>query len=797
MEFIYNDPILSKRRKGTVRDPFIPISETLFVVNGKVVLTEIPNRFNKVIVTGSKFPLYEIEDGELDDYTYKVDYPNGVVFFNSNFNNTSLTFTYLGEGAYFFPSSRIWINQDKNGSIEVLNDKFDDIDTRILEQKARVDEQIRSVPQPNEVVDIRIDHNGKVYSVAKDRIDAEQIKIENAYIAKDGTVYDSLKDRFDVNDDRLGVISTFKGTGRSLTEKIINEFTDRSINVKWFGAKGDGVTDDTSALQSALNESSNIYIPDGTYLISQSLVVKANTNIRMSINAVIIPNADIYCVFRNGNPTDNFSGYNGNGNIKIIGGTIDCNGQNMTNMIGGIVFGHAENILIQDVTIKNVREIHHIEINSSKNVLIERCKFSTFLGNRTYSEAIQIDLASSYDNFPLFGDYDNTICQYITVRDCTFENCGAGVGTHVQGSQLWHDHILVENCEFDNLLSHGISALNFKKFKIKDNVFRGTENGFYTDGGYDGMINNNDFKDIRTNAIMISNGSNIHINQATISRSGGNGITVFNGSKNIVINDVNITSSNANGINFTGSTDSIINNSVLDGNIGNGIFIHDQSKSITVTRVTVKNSGLAGINLSANAQRCNISNNILDSNCTVDSTYSNINIYTGATRNFVNGNITTLGSGKASFGIAVGSDAGDRNSLSGNDVSSGGTLGGLANANSTTILEGLDWKPLSLFNGWTTYTTGSELKYAVSGDRLLFKGIIKPGVLGATDDDASMVFKLPSDDSPRLAMFKITGGIGGGSTDFARLNFFTSGRVTIPTKGNLNAVDFTGLTLMR
>ena len=42
-------------------------------------------------------------------------------------------------------------------------------------------------------------------------------------------------------------------------------------NVKDYGAKGDGVTDDTAALQSALNTGEPIYIPAGTYIISDSL----------------------------------------------------------------------------------------------------------------------------------------------------------------------------------------------------------------------------------------------------------------------------------------------------------------------------------------------------------------------------------------------------------------------------------------------------------------------------------------------------------------------------------------------
>lgn len=45
-----------------------------------------------------------------------------------------------------------------------------------------------------------------------------------------------------------------------------------AINVKWFGARGDGLADDTLALQSAIRAATSVFLPRGTYRTSATLV---------------------------------------------------------------------------------------------------------------------------------------------------------------------------------------------------------------------------------------------------------------------------------------------------------------------------------------------------------------------------------------------------------------------------------------------------------------------------------------------------------------------------------------------
>ena len=73
----------------------------------------------------------------------------------------------------------------------------------------------------------------------------------------------------------------------TLTAELI--VIDNEVNAKQFGAKGDGVTDDTTELQNALSSGYNVYLPTGTYLVSETLNMPFNIKLRgyNRINTII------------------------------------------------------------------------------------------------------------------------------------------------------------------------------------------------------------------------------------------------------------------------------------------------------------------------------------------------------------------------------------------------------------------------------------------------------------------------------------------------------------------------------
>ena len=67
----------------------------------------------------------------------------------------------------------------------------------------------------------------------------------------------------------------------SLTKVSYSMITGAPVNLRDFGAVGDGTTDDTSALQAAITECANnnktLFVPDGTFMYSNVTVPATKT----------------------------------------------------------------------------------------------------------------------------------------------------------------------------------------------------------------------------------------------------------------------------------------------------------------------------------------------------------------------------------------------------------------------------------------------------------------------------------------------------------------------------------------
>jgi hypothetical protein len=104
---------------------------------------------------------------------------------------------------------------------------------------------------------------------------------------------------------------------------------ESAVNVKDYGAKGDGSTDDTNAIQAALNDNDSIYIPEGTYLVSGLEIERNNMRITGEGYFSILKGTSSY-ILRLDNQNVSSSE-----NLKIAGINFQASSTNTTTAITG------------------------------------------------------------------------------------------------------------------------------------------------------------------------------------------------------------------------------------------------------------------------------------------------------------------------------------------------------------------------------------------------------------------------------------------------------------------------------
>ena len=148
----------------------------------------------------------------------------------------------------------------------------------------------------------------------------------------------------------------------SITASKLHNSLQIFATPEMYGARGDGATDDTSAWQSALDNAKIIFCnPASNYLITSVLRIKANTTIFMN-NCTVTCNQKRWLF--NFLDTDEFTGYNGNDNIRIVNGIVYG---------GSVSFWHGENISFERVHFKNCLNDHFFEISACNNFVVEKC----------------------------------------------------------------------------------------------------------------------------------------------------------------------------------------------------------------------------------------------------------------------------------------------------------------------------------------------------------------------------------------------------------------------------------------
>ncbi len=220
------------------------------------------------------------------------------------------------------------------------------------------------------------------------------------------------------------------------------------INVRDYGAKGDGVTDDTAAIQKAIdyaaytNGGGTVVVPDGTYMVNAETSVNVRSNIKLSLssNAILMakPTSSVtYSVIKITNAT----------NVEITGGKVYGEKSRHIGTIGQ--YGHGISILgsnkihIADLTSYDcLGDGIYIGSTSQQNycsdVLIERvtCDFNgrnnmavISAKNLTINDCVISNAFGTARGLDFEPNYSTDFMQNVVVQNLrTINNGGAGLG---------------------------------------------------------------------------------------------------------------------------------------------------------------------------------------------------------------------------------------------------------------------------------------------------------------------------------------------------------------------------------
>lgn len=263
---------------------------------------------------------------------------------------------------------------------------------------------------------------------------------------------------------------------------------------------GDGIHDDAKGLQSCIDEVKNggtVYFPDGTYLISASLIFYSNQHLIFSDKAVLLRSPDSdpltrYLLASYSEPE--WEGYSGTHDVVISGGIFDGN-KNITENSTLLNTVHCKNIVIENCRFVHCSNWHFIEINSTENAIVRNCIFDgptyTVKHSILFNELIQLDLAQDGSYGPVYDcngnliDFhkDDTVCSNILIENNIFKCDGSpGIGHH---NSCPHHGIVIRNNIFEGTSGRDGISRGYIMFRpavydvtVKNNVFIAPENDY-------------------------------------------------------------------------------------------------------------------------------------------------------------------------------------------------------------------------------------------------------------------------------------------------------------------------------
>lgn len=475
---------------------------------------------------------------------------------------------------------------------------------------------------------------------------------------------------------------TQEGTGA--VERLASEKLKELVSVKDFGAVGDGSTDDTAAIQRAIDHVAAVgggfvLFPPGVYGVSAAgyyTGIQLKTGVYLSLYG-----AKLQAISYN-QPGYRLINIEQVSDCGVFGGEIQ--GDRATNTATG-EWGHCINI-IQDctnITIKDVMvrddfgdgiyigrqcsDVHilnctvtnnrrnNISVVTASNVVIDGCDISN--ANGTLPEC-------GIDVEPNPGDLPSS---NVVITNCNiYGNNQAGIAYSAPPPTPLIESSIISNCHIYENGSHGIIASYVKVLDVTNCVIRNNGGHGIFDSAALATLLNFRGNAIYDNALSGFFGfcSNTVIANNQIKGSGEWGIN-WNFGQHVTISGNVISDSGEDGIRYERAYNCTIVGNTIKNSQKHGVFITGtstssvtKSRKVTITGNTVSFSGLladntySGIYLDANANTSTVSGNTVAASTTGNLPQYAIFAADGTVT--VSGNQTNGGAKSGNSQVAVG-----------------------------------------------------------------------------------------------------------------------------------------------
>ncbi|MCS4487186.1 right-handed parallel beta-helix repeat-containing protein [Staphylococcus americanisciuri] len=313
-------------------------------------------------------------------------------------------------------------------------------------------------------------------------------RIRNLVLGVDGDGIKEVTDsRVSIDGKKHGLLSERLFYDLNKTNEKIEKVDKKSVEINFdtFNPDKTGETPANLELQEALDQirdagAGTLVIKNGTYLINKRLTVYSNTTIKMEENAVLL-RGNARAILDFGDINDVFYGYDGVKNIHIIGGTLDCNLEQInkypTDAANMVNIRHANNVSFYNVKFRNTLSYHAIDANGVNNLSIKNCIFEGYknLNGAELKEAIQIS-EMMQGGVGGSGAWDGTPCKNVAITGCTFRasdiapSFQVAIGNHASIHDVFQENFKITNNIFEDCYI-GIRPFKWVNVEISGNIF--------------------------------------------------------------------------------------------------------------------------------------------------------------------------------------------------------------------------------------------------------------------------------------------------------------------------------------